>query len=394
MSVQTSRKRIKATTALNKLFGLKNRIKVLQGGQGAGKTYAILFYLILKAYENKNQEIFIVSEELTKMRITVIKDFKKVMLALNIFDSNSFLAGVHYKFYNGSFIRFLGLDKADIGKGLRSDYVFVNEANKIDFETYRELTSRAKNILLDFNPNNEFWAHKNVLTRDDVSFLKLTFKDNEFISSTEKKEILRYKELGFDSTGREINAYWANKWRVYGLGEIGHIEGVVFDNWDEIDLPEDARLVGTGVDFGFTNDPTAVVDMYTWNDTYIFDEVLYRKEISNESLAMYLKNRRLIVCDSAEPKSIARLNTLGVPAIGSKKGPDSIRFGIERLLMKRFLVTKRSVNLINELRGYVWEQDKDNNFLNTAKGVDHACDSARYIHTYYDYYKPGSYIVG
>ena len=139
---------MKATTALNKICGLNKRIWGIQGGQGAGKTYSIVQILIDYALSKPNREIFIASYELSKMRITVIKDFINIMKSFDIFNKSEFTGGTLYRFKNGSFIQFIGLDKVDIGKGLRSHVMFVNEANKVDFETYRELTSRAERIII------------------------------------------------------------------------------------------------------------------------------------------------------------------------------------------------------------------------------------------------------
>lgn len=231
---------MQATTALRKISALKKRIWGIQGGQGAGKTYAILQILCNHASSKPNKEIFIASEELSKMRITVIKDFVNIMNAFGIFDRNRWVDGTLYRFPNGSFIKFIGLDKVDIGKGLRCDIMFVNEANKSKFDTYRELTSRAKRVIIDFNPNKRFWFHSEVMTRDDCDFIKLTFEDNEYLSQQERYEILLYKEKGYkrDDLGNyavnekgeliELNPYWANMWRVYGLGEVGQVEGRIY----------------------------------------------------------------------------------------------------------------------------------------------------------------------
>src|SRR6188508_2246232 len=158
---------IQPTTALRKIARLKKRIWVIQGGQGAGKTFAILLLLINHARGKTDKEIIVASSELSKMRITVMKDFVKILRELGIYEEVK-ISDTLFRFPSGSFIKFIGLDKEDIGKGLRSDIVFINEANKVSFETYRELTSRAKRVILDFNPNAEFWAHAEVITRDDA----------------------------------------------------------------------------------------------------------------------------------------------------------------------------------------------------------------------------------
>lgn len=231
---------IKPTKALRKIAQLKKRIWVIQGGQGAAKTFSILLLLANHARSQPNKEIFIASAELSKMRITVMKDFVKILREVGIYDEVS-ISDTLFRFGSGSFIKFIGLDKEDIGKGLRSDIVFINEANKVSFDTYRELTSRAKRVILDFNPNAEFWAHVEVVTRDDAEFLVLTYKDNEFLSYQELKEIERYKSLAYhdptlptpDIPSNIKSKYWQNKWHVYGLGIIGTNPNRIFF-WDQI----------------------------------------------------------------------------------------------------------------------------------------------------------------
>lgn len=379
----------KYTTAIDKLRSLKTRIKVVQGGTSAGKTFGIIPILIDEAIRTEGLEISIVSESLPHLRRGAMKDFLKIMTWTQRYRDDRWNRTLYqYTFSNGSFIEFFSADQPDKLRGARRDVLYVNEANNILFESYNQLSIRTRqSIWIDFNPTAEFWAHTELLSDSDSSYLKLTYNDNEALDASTVKEIEKAREKG------KTSSYWANWWQVYGLGEIGNLEGVVFDNWDEIELPKEARLVGTGLDFGYTNDPSAIIDLYTWNDTYIFDEVLYDKEQSNEMLSFHLKKRGIVVCDSAEPKSIAHLRQCGVQAIGAKKGKDSIQFGIERMLNKRFYITSSSTNLIKEIRAYCWEVDRTNKRLNTAKGVDHAIDAARYIHTYYDYYKPGNYIV-
>lgn len=200
---------IKPTKALRKIAQLKKRIWVIQGGQGAGKTFSILLLLINHAKKNLNKEIIIASSELSKMRLTVMKDFVKILKELEIYQE-CHITDTLFTFPSGSFIKFIGLDKEDIGKGLRSDIVFINEANKISFDTYRELTSRAKRVILDFNPNSEFWAHVEVVTREDAEFLILTYKDNEFLSYQELKEIERYMLLAYHDPTLK-NPEWKKK---------------------------------------------------------------------------------------------------------------------------------------------------------------------------------------
>jgi len=353
---------IEQTTSLRKIAALTKRIKMIAGGQGAGKTIAILILLVNHASSNADKEILIISEELTKMRLTVIKDFVKVMKGFGIFESRRFIASTLYRFPNGSFIKFIGLDKSDVGKGLRSDVAYFNEINKIDIESYRQVATRSKLIYGDYNPDAEFFVDEDIKTRDDCDFLTLTFQDNEFLDKAEREEILRYKELGYNAAGEIINKYWANKWRVYGLGMIGSIDGVVFENWDTIEeLPKEARLLFYGCDFGYSVSKFAVVGVYQYNGQYIFKQLVYKTKLTNPQAAEELINNGyeegvLVYCDSAEPKSIQELIDNGINAVPCEAKKDIKTFAIQKLNTVEFSVLKDSTDFINELRYYVWDE--------------------------------------
>jgi phage terminase large subunit len=379
---------IQQTTALRKISGLKKRIKVIRGGQGAGKTISILILLINHASSKANKEILIVSEELTKMRLTVIKDFVKVMQLAGIYQESHFLAGTLYRFKNGSFIKFIGLDKEDVGKGLRCDIAYFNEVNKIDFESYRQVASRANKIFCDYNPDAEFFIDKEVIGRDDCDFLQLTYADNELLDDNERKEILSYKDKGYNPDGTILNEYWANLWNVYGLGNIGSLRGVVFSNWTDIEqLPQEAKLLGYGADWGFTNDPTTLIGIYKWNGQYIFDEIIYQKGLVNSEIANMYKAKGVdrsvtIWGDSAEPKTIQDISNYGYRIKGADKGKDSVMFGISLMQEQKFLVTKQSTNLIKELRSYIWDTDRSGKQINKPiDAYNHCIDAIRYYFT-------------
>jgi phage terminase large subunit len=371
---------IQQTTALRKIAALKKPIKVIQGGQGASKTFSILILLIQHAASKPNKEILILSAELTKMRLTVIKDFVKIMQLANIYQDSRFIAGTLYRFPNGSFIKFIGLDKSDVGKGLRSDVAYFNEVNKIDSETYRQVASRAGKVFADYNPDAEFFIHTEVLGRNDVDYLELTFKDNELLSERERTEILRYKELGYNDKGEIINKYWANKWRVYGLGLVGSIDGVVFENWSIIDtLPKEARLLFGGIDFGFATSKFAAVNVYQYNGEYILEELVYETSLTNQDAARLMIERgykgALMYCDSAEPKSIEELRRANINAVACDSKQDIKKFAIQKLNTKNFNVLKNSSNLVNELRYYVWD---DKTGKPKKSDLDHLIDGLLY----------------
>lgn len=377
---------IQQTTALRKVSALRKKIRVIRGGQGAGKTISILILLINHASSKADREILILSSELTKMRLTVIKDFVKLMKEIGIYEESRFLAGTLYKFPNGSFIKFIGLDMADVGKGLRSDVAYFNEVNKIDFESYRQVASRAKIVFADYNPDAEFFIDTDVVNREDCDFLQLTFMDNELLDPGEREEILQYKLKGYNEDGSIKNTYWANLWNVYGLGNIGSLQGVIFPDWQEIDsVPLTAKRRGYGLDFGFTNDPTAIPDVFEDGDNLYLDELLYEHGLTNPALSdrmQFIINKKFdMVADSADPKSIQDLNDKGWYNIyPAKKGEDSVRAGLNLMRAKNIFITKRSTNIIKEFRSYKWRVDKNGKTLNEPEDKNnHAIDAIRYV---------------
>ena len=396
---------MKSTTALRKISALRKKIRIVQGGQGAGKTIAILIILINHASSKEDREIIIGSAELTKMRLTVIKDFVNIMKAFGIWEQRRFVNGTLYRFPNGSFIKFIGLDKQDIGKGLRCHVFFPNELNKIPWETYREAASRADITYGDFNPNAKFYAHDELIPRDDCDFIKLTFLDNEYLSESERDEILRYHMQGYgvpyDPNRTEalepISKYWANLWRVYGLGEIGALQGVVYENWEIVDeVPKDAKLIGIGIDWGWVK-PAAVLEIWEHASKRYWNEILYGAKHTNRDIGNAIKATGLkCMCyaDQAEPKSISEVRKMGVRITGADKGEGSIQSGIKKVNEYPICVTKRSVNLIDEFRGYVWALDRTGAPTGSpVKRDDHAMDAGRYVYAEADKYT-GSYSVG
>lgn len=377
---------LKQTTALKKIAALKKKYRAVRGGQGSSKTFSILMILINHASSKANRNIYVVSAELTKMRETVIKDFVFIMMEAGIFNPDNFLAGTLYKYPNGSTIKFLGLDKEDVGKGLRSHVAYFNEVNKVNQETFRQMASRSDNIYLDYNPDAEFYVDTDILTRDDCDFVQLTFKDNECLKDGERDEILNYYKQGYNEDGTVKNKYWANLWQVYGLGNIGNLIGVIFENWHECDeIPKEAEFISYGMDFGFTNDPTTLTAVYRYNNELYLDELIYKTKLTNSDIIKELEllnvqRHEMIVADSAEPKSIEDIRRAGYRIEGAKKGADSIKNGLDTLLRHPINVTKRSTNLKSELRTYRWASDKDGKQTNVPEsGNDHAIDGVRYV---------------
>lgn len=364
---------------------------VIRGGQGAGKTITIL-QLIIQALLSSEKEATVLSSELSKMKKTVIRDYKKICKDWGVIQKEDDFnrSESKHEYNNGSYIDFLGADVSDVGKGFRRDILYINEADKIDIDSAVQFISRAGITIIDYNPDSLFWGDDYI---NQNNFITLTFEDNEFLSESEVRSILDYRTKGFHNPyvqGDDIfdesnikNKYWANKWKVYGLGMVGSLDGVVFTNWEIIDsTPKDARYIKTGVDFGYTNDPSTIIDKYIYNGIPIYDEVLYKKGLVNSEIAKELLSfRRNVVADSAEPKSIKEISNYGVIITGAEKGKDSINFGVQNIQSyEKFYVTKKSINLIDELQKYTWAKDRHGNSLNVPiDNFNHCIDPIRYI---------------
>jgi len=364
------------TTAIDKIEALQKRIKIIQGGTSAGKTYSVLAVLITKAASYSRTEISIVAESIPHLRRGALKDFLKIMKENNrYFDERFNKSLLRYEFSNGSVMEFFSADDSSKLRGARRDILYINECNNVTFESYNELAIRTKKeVYLDFNPANEFWVHKELKDEPDSDFLILTYKDNEALDNSIVQQIEKNRLKA------ETSAYWANWWRVYGLGEIGMLEGVIFSNWKTIDtLPKDAKLIGIGLDFGYTNDPTAIIEIYNYNGQRILNELKYQTGMLNSDIAKELPKHVPVYADSSEPKSIEEIKRYGITIKGVTKGKDSINYGIDVMQRNEYLVTSNSVNLIKELRAYCWDTDKAGTRLN--KPIDtnnHAIDALRY----------------
>jgi phage terminase large subunit len=366
----------KKTTAIRKILNLKKRIKIIQGGTSAGKTFGIIPVLIDKAARNEGIEISVVAETIPHLRRGALKDFLKIMKWTGRFFEDRFNKSLlRYEFANGSVIEFFSADDSSKLRGARRDILYINECNNVTFDSYNELAIRTrKEVYLDFNPSNEFWVHKELKNEPDSDFLILTYKDNEALDQSIIDQIEKNKEKA------KTSSYWANWWKVYGEGQLGMLEGVVFSNWKTIDtIPKEAKLLGIGLDFGYTNDPTAIIEIYNYNGQRIVNELAYQNGLLNSDIAKLLPKHVPVYADSSEPKSIDEIKRFGITIKGVTKGKDSINYGIDVIQRNEYLVTANSQNLIKELRSYVWDTDKQGNRLN--KPIDfnnHAIDAFRY----------------
>lgn len=342
------------TTGLKKIKALKKRLRIVQGGSSASKTYSILIILIDLAQRDERPTLTsVVSETFPHLKRGAVKDFLEIMGELNIFKPKSWNKTDYiYTFETGSKIEFFSADQPGKVRGPRRDRLFINEGNNLPFETFEQLEIRTNDfVFIDYNPVAEFWVSEEIFgKRDDYEHIILTYKDNEALD----ENIIRSLEARKDRP---------NFWKVYGLGQFGELEGKIYSGWQIIDeIPHEARLERRGLDFGYSIDKTALVDVYYFNGGYILDEQLYQTSMSNKKIADFILDlphpETLVIADSAEPKSIDEIYGYGVNIRGAEKGQDSIRQGIQFIQDLPISVTKRSVNLIKEYRNYSWATDR------------------------------------
>ncbi|HDY86557.1 MAG TPA: terminase [bacterium] len=373
---QTRKFSIKDTSATKKIFSLSKRIRAVSGGTSASKTVSILIWLIdyCQSTKNVNKLATVVSESHPHLLGGSIEDFQVIMKDRDYWNEKRWVRNPKaiYTFETGNRLEFYSVDTYGKAHGPRRDVLFVNEANNLAYNIVDQLIIRTREtIWLDWNPTAEFWFYTEMEgRRDDIDFITLTYLDNEALDESTVREIESHKHL-------------KNWWKIYGLGLMGELEGLIYKGWKMIDdIPHEARLEGYGLDFGYSNDETALVAVYWYNGGYIVDERLYQKGLSNKQIADVIlaqEENALVVADSAEPKSIDEIYSYGVMIVGAKKGKDSVNHGIQFVQQQKISVTKRSLNINKERRNYMWMEDKEGKTLN--KPIDlfnHLMDAIRY----------------
>lgn len=353
------------------------RIYVNQGGTNSGKTYTIVQVLIYLAIVDAKCVITVVGQDLPNLKVGALRDAKTIIYA-NEWLSNFFTFNESGHFAmgaNGSIIEFKSYKDAQDAKNGKRDYLFLNEANGISYEIFWQLSIRTrKKVYIDYNPSERFWVHNELIGRKGVRLIISDHRGNPFLTKEEHERIesIEDKEL----------------WKVYARGLTGKLSGVIFPNFhivDELPNEESWKINGYGLDFGFTNDPTALVHCVLahgelWTDLLIYDTGLTNPMIASKAREKGLTKNTRIIADSAEPKSIAELNNAGLWVLPTVKGKDSISVGIDILQRYKWNVTRRSVGLIEELRVYKWKKDKDGKETNEPiDAFNHAIDATRYF---------------
>lgn len=353
------------------------RVYINQGGTSSGKTYTIMQVLIYVAILEAGSITTVVGQDLPNLKVGALRDTKTILAG------SEWLAGFfdlheseHYlRCRNGSIIEFKSYKDEQDAKNGKRDYLFVNEANGIPYEIYWQLAIRTrKRIWIDYNPSERFWVHNEIKGREGAKMIISDHRGNPFLSKEEHERIegIEDKEL----------------WKVYARGLTGKLSGVIFPNFRIVDsLPERAswKIQGYGLDFGFTNDPTALVHCIIahgelWTDLEIYETGLTNPMIAENAKEAGLTKADQIIADSAEPKSIAELRNAGLWVIPTVKGGDSITVGIDILHRYKWNVTRRSIGMIEELQSYKWKKDRDGKKTNTpVDKFNHAIDATRYF---------------
>jgi len=367
------------TTAFEKIVSLKKEIRIVQGGKGSSKTISILMLFILLAISKREGLILsVVAKSMPDLFSGALRDFEKILKNWNLFDKFRINQTRHTYQFGSNLIEFFSVDGESSRLGSRRTHLYINEADSIKFSTFIELSGRTKEFtILDYNPRRKFWTHKELIGENHVDFLILNFTHNEFIPEKEKKQILWFK-----TKADEGSKFYQNKWRVLGLGLLGITEGIIFENWTTSEIvPKDARYLGAGLDWGFSNDPTGIVKVYRYNNKIYLKESLYRKGLLNSHIAAHIKEdnellKGLIIADAAEPKSIAELRTYGINI--KKSDNKDIDYGIS--IIQEYELVLVGKNLIEEFENYCYKQNKAGETLPVPiDDWNHLIDPTRYF---------------
>lgn len=366
--------RIKSNEVFEHLENSNKRITIEQGGTRSGKTYNILLWLIFGyALKNTGKTITICRKTYPALRSSSMRDFFDILKEHEIYnEADHNKSNSEYRL-EGNLFEFISLDQPQKVRGRKRDVLYINEANELYFEDWQQLIFRTtEKAILDYNPSDEFhFIYDKIKPRDDADFYVTTYKDNPFLSKEIVSEIERLKLVD------------ENYWNIYGLGQIGSSQALIFRINECNDIPTDAKFLSYGMDFGFTNDPTTLVAIYQQGDNIYLKELVFEKGLTNSDISNKLKfhevERKEIFADSAEPKSIEELYRMGWNIKPATKGQGSVNIGIDMMKRYQLNVTKDSINMIKEFRNYKWQEDKNGNILNVPVDMfNHTIDAIRY----------------
>ena len=368
--------KIQANVVFKHLQDLKPETSILveQGGSRSGKTYNILNYLIAMCVTTWDDKVIdIVRKSFPSLRQSVMFDFIEILTKNGLYSEKNHNKTENIYRIGSNKFRFFSCDEPQKMRGPGRDILFCNEANELKLEDFRQLNMRTKELtIIDFNPSEEFhWIYDHLLIRNDVEFYVTTFEDNPFLPDRIKNEILRYKDTD------------ENYWRIYGLGQRGISQTSIFTNWDLIDSLPEGGSIYYGLDFGY-NHPTSLIKTVIIDGNVYSQELLYKSYLTVDDLIRELKNLGLgnsetIYGDCARPEMIEEIYRAGFNIHPTKKGPNSVKDGIDVLKRHNLFITKDSINLLKEIKSYKWKVDKNENVLDEpVKLNDDAVDALRY----------------
>lgn len=359
-------------------------IVVHQGGTSSGKTYTIIQYLLYEACDNNDYVITVVGQDIPNLKAGAYRDAEKIIYTdpyfVNALVSHNKSERI-FTFKSGSKVEFNSYSDGIDARSGKRQIAFFNEANGINYEIYEQISLRtSKKVILDFNPSSAFWAHDQLYGREDVDWFVSTFRDNLYLQSSIRDKILSYEPTPENIKRGTANQY---RWKVYGLGEVARLEGLVFPDFKiSNEFPEDYKWRCFGMDFGFTNDPTTLVEIRYAHGSLYWKQHIYQRGLTNQAIARLIKGMGIeeeIVADSAEPKSIAEIKREGIWIVPAVKGSDSKNYGIQMIQDYPIYLHAPSKDLIEEFSSYIWA--KDRNGMPTNKPIDandHAIDAGRY----------------
>jgi phage terminase large subunit len=323
--------------------------------------------------KNKGKVITICRKTYPALRATAMRDFFEILKSNDLYDESLHNKSSSEFKFKGNTIEFISLDKPTKIRGRKRDLLYINEANEITFEDWQQLIFRTTGrIIIDYNPSDEFhFIYDKIKPRDDVDFFVTTYKNNPFLSEDIISEIERLKDI------------YPNYWKVYGLCEVGASQSIIFRVNDCADIPETATFLSYGMDFGFTNDPTTLVEVWKQGDDLFLKELLFKTGLTNRDIDSHLRllgvERKEIFADSAEPKSIEELYRMGWNIKPATKGQGSINIGIDMMKRYKIHITRDSLNMIKEFKNYKWAEDKNGVVLNVPVDMfNHTIDAVRY----------------
>lgn len=361
----------------------KFNVYVFEGGSRSSKTYSLIQFFLEWAKRSQEMKRIVVSrKKATWLYATVWHDFESIYTEMGLLGQVKVNKSLHTLKLNNFTFEFVGLDDVQRLHGLTCDVFWINEAMEASKDDFDQLEQRcAEFAILDYNPTaDEHWIYDNVCSREDCYFDHSTMLDNPFIPENMKRKILSYEptERNYENGTVDVR-----KWKIYGLGERAKIEGLIFDNVKIVpEIPFWVKRRWIGVDFGFSQDPTAIGIVGYHNNMLYIDEYCYQTGMLNADIIRVLKKMPSlkIWADSAEPKTIREFQNAGLPVFAARKGAGSVVDGIQFMQGLQICITERSVNTKKEFDNYTWQQDRNGKWLNIpVDSYNHVVDFVRYI---------------